>query len=154
LTGITGKTTMSRREYFERKAWFSRAPGPRHADLAGAMKFNRGTCAISLSAASARETAARVAAGGVCKKILAEFGVGVYSFVTEIGGIRASVKNLSLKKALLLRRVSSPYGRQAAEGKMMEVITDAGKKGDTVGGVFRITAPGCRPGLEAIPSGT
>src|SRR5437667_1865158 len=65
-------------------------PRPGHADLAGALKYNHRDVRNSLERASARETAARVAIGGLAKCLLAPFGIRVFGWVSEIGGIRAN----------------------------------------------------------------
>src|SRR3989442_13751215 len=62
-------------------------PRPGHADLAGALKYNHRDVRNVLERASARETAARVAVGGVAKCLLAPFGIRVFGWVAEIGGI-------------------------------------------------------------------
>ncbi|MCB0241459.1 MAG: chorismate synthase, partial [Anaerolineae bacterium] len=64
-------------------------PRPGHADLTGAVKYGYRDLRLSLERASARETAARVAVGAVCKALLAQFGVQVGSYVTMIGGVEA-----------------------------------------------------------------
>src|SRR5947207_6800572 len=63
-------------------------PRPGHADLAGAIKYNFHDARYILERASARETAARVAVGGMAKALLAEFGIGVLSHVIAVGGVR------------------------------------------------------------------
>ena len=64
---------------------------PGHADLGGAMKYGHEDLRNVLERSSARETAARVAVGAVAKRLLAEFGINVMSWVVEIGGVRAEV---------------------------------------------------------------
>jgi len=64
-------------------------PRPGHADLAGVLKYNHRDIRNILERASARETAARVAAGGIAKALLAPFGIRVFAWVAEIGGIVA-----------------------------------------------------------------
>src|SRR4051812_44198093 len=66
-------------------------PRPGHADLAGALKFGHADVRNVLERASARETAARVAAGALAKELLRVFGVRVFSHVVQIGSVRASV---------------------------------------------------------------
>src|SRR3989338_5980009 len=72
------------------------SPRPGHADLAGAMKYNRRDMRDILERSSARETAARVAVGAVCKMLLKELGIDVFSHVIHIGGIDAHTSSLSL----------------------------------------------------------
>src|SRR2546430_15361870 len=70
-------------------------PRPGHADLVGAIKYNHRDIRNVLEKASARETAIRVAVGGVAKRLLAEFGIQVYSYTLEIGGGRAALAGLA-----------------------------------------------------------
>ena len=77
-------------------------PRPGHADLTGAVKYGYSDLRMSLERASARETAARVAVGAVCRKFLAEFGVQVGSYVTEIGGVTADLADISLDDRIRL----------------------------------------------------
>src|SRR2546425_2167663 len=74
-------------------------PRPGHADLVGAIKYNHRDIRNVLEKASARETAIRVAVGGVAKRLLAEFGIQVYSYTLEIGGVRASLAGLTTEQA-------------------------------------------------------
>jgi chorismate synthase len=123
-------------------------PRPGHADLAAAIKYDRHDLRDILERASARETAARVACGAVCKIFLSEFGVKVYSFTNEIAGIKADVSGLSEDEIILFSeksQVRTPDKK--AEKIMMEAISVAQEKGDTVGGVFTVTATGLFPGL-------
>ncbi|MHB9154546.1 MAG: chorismate synthase [Endomicrobiales bacterium] len=116
-------------------------PRPGHADLAAAIKFGRRDLRDILERASARETAARTACGAVCRKLLSEFGVTVYSFTRTIGGIEAVVPSLPLEE-LIKKTEKSPVRTpdpKAAE-KMMAAISGAEAKGDTVGGVFTVAA--------------
>ena len=63
-------------------------PRPGHADLTGAVKYGYRELRLPLERASARETAARVAAGAICRKFLAEFGIEIGGYVTQIGSIK------------------------------------------------------------------
>ena len=114
-------------------------PRPGHADLAGALKYGREDLRDVLERASARETAARVAVGAVCKKLLAEFAVKVVSMTEEIGGIQARISELSpeeIERATESSPVRCPD--KSAEKKMVEEIREAEKSGDTLGGVFTV----------------
>ncbi len=116
-------------------------PRPGHADLSGAIKFDRKDLRDILERASARETAARVCAGAVCKKLLTEFDISVGSFTSDIGGIRADTKKLDFKKIQSLSEeseVRTPDPK--AEKKMIEIISKAASKGDSVGGIFTVIA--------------
>src|SRR5437773_6298020 len=74
-------------------------PRPGHADLVGAIKYGHRDIRNVLEKASARETAIRVAVGGVAKRLLAEFGIQVYSYTLEIGGVQASLAGLTTEQA-------------------------------------------------------
>jgi chorismate synthase len=123
-------------------------PRPGHADLAGVLKFDRKDTRDILERASARETAARTAVGAVCRRFLEELGVRVYSWVTEIGGVEAKLKNLSVEESFSLAE-KSPVRcpDKAAEEKMMDAIKDAKTAGDTLGGVYTVVVTGCPVGL-------
>jgi len=114
-------------------------PRPGHADLAGALKYGREDLRDILERASARETAARVAVGAVCKRLLAEFAIKVVSMTEEIDSIQAGISKLSpeqIEKASESSPVRCPD--KNAEKKMVEVIKKAEKSGDTLGGVFTV----------------
>jgi chorismate synthase len=123
-------------------------PRPGHADLAAAIKYDRKDLRDILERASARETAARVACGAVCKKFLSQFGATIYSFTNEIAGIKAQIEGLS-KDEIISRTEKSPVRTpdHKAEKEMMETISAAQEKGDTVGGTFTVVAAGLVPGL-------
>jgi chorismate synthase len=119
---------------------------PGHADLAGALKYGFNDVRNVLERASARETAARVAAGGVARAILAELGVEVWSFTAEVGGVavdpaRATRSRDEADESPL--RCPDPD----AEVAMMARIDEARSNGDTVGGVFEVVAHGLPIGV-------
>ena len=124
-------------------------PRPGHADLAGAIKYNFHDARYILERASARETAARVAAGALAKALLAAFGIEILSHVIAVGPVRLDraatwdeLKTLSEKRDVLLGCVDP-----AIEAKMKEVVDEAYRTGDTVGGVFEVVARNVPPGL-------
>ncbi len=124
-------------------------PRPGHADFAGSMKYLTTDCRDVLERASARETAARVAAGAVAKCLLREFGVICVGFVLEIGPARGNVPSEAAVDALIAARDASPVftpDASAAES-MMQVIQAAQQSGDTVGGVVEVRVFGLPPGL-------
>src|SRR5205807_1528937 len=126
-------------------------PRPGHADLAGATKYGHRDIRNVLERSSARETTARVAVAGVAKRLLAEFGMTILSHVTELGGIRIS-PDLDLPWEEIRRRAEASEVRcadPAAEAEVIVAIYDAKAKGDTLGGVFEVVAPGCPGGDEA-----
>src|SRR6266576_2984918 len=125
------------------------APRPGHADLAGSQKFNFHDARYILERASARETAARVAAGALAKALLAEFGIEILSHVIAVGPARLDrlasweeIRGLSQRPDVLLGCVDS-----GAEEKMKAVVDEAYRTGDTVGGVFEVVAHNVPPGL-------
>jgi chorismate synthase len=124
-------------------------PRPGHADLAGAIKYNFHDARYILERASARETAARVAVGALAKAFLAEFGIGVLSHVIAVGPVRLEraaawdeLVALSRKNEVLLGCVDPE-----TEARMKEVVDEAYRTGDTVGGVFEVVAHNLPVGL-------
>jgi chorismate synthase len=119
---------------------------PGHADLAGALKYGFNDVRNVLERASARETAARVAAGGVARAILRELGVDVWSFTAEVGGVAVdparSTRSRQEADASPLRCPDPD-----AEVAMIARIDEARSNGDTVGGVFEVVAHGLPIGL-------
>lgn len=124
------------------------SPRPGHADLAGAMKYGRRDMRDILERSSARETAARVAIGAICKQFLAVFCIDIFSHIVLLGGIEAHTSSLSydeIKKiasASLLRCAD-----KTAEKLMREEIDNASCEGDTLGGIFEVIITGHPPGL-------
>lgn len=122
-------------------------PRPGHADLAGHLKFGAPIRDI-LERASARETAARVAAGALCRLLLKEFGIEIRSHVVRTGpvavpeGFAPSWEDLAKADASEVRCLHA-----ASEPKMKEVIDQAKKDGDTVGGIYEIVVQGLPIGL-------
>ncbi len=123
-------------------------PRPGHADLVGVLKYDRKDTRDILERASARETAARTAAASICKRLLEELGVKIYSWVVEIGGIGAETEGLSPEEAFALAE-KSPVRcpDKKAEEKMVAAIQEAKSKGDTLGGIYAVVASGCPIGL-------
>jgi chorismate synthase len=124
-------------------------PRPGHADLVGAVKYRHSDMHLVLERASARETAARTAAGAVSKRLLAEFGIQVGSVVVEIGGVVA--RNVDLSSPQLLAEATEASAVRCpdpqAEQEMKARIDHARRSGDTVGGVFVVWATGLPVGL-------
>jgi chorismate synthase len=124
-------------------------PRPGHADLAGAIKYRLDDMRTVLERSSARETAARVAAGAVARLLLREFGIEVGSAVTEIGGVTAQNVDFSFPEKLAEAAEESPVrcpDLEATEG-MKARIDNARRTGDTLGGVFVVWATGLPIGL-------
>src|SRR3990172_8597968 len=84
-------------------------PRPGHADLTGWLKYGLSDLRFMLERASARETAARVAAGAICRKLLGEFGIRVGSYVVGIGSVVADLDSMSLDDRIA-RAGDSPVG--------------------------------------------
>src|ERR1700675_3136050 len=125
------------------------APRPGHADLAGSQKFNFHDARYVLERASARETAARVAAGAFAKLLLREFGTEIASHTVQVGHVRlergATWKEIQAVSADLdspLRCVDTP-----TQEKMKAEVDAALKAGNTVGGIFEIVAHNVPVGL-------
>jgi chorismate synthase len=123
-------------------------PRPSHADLVGALKYDLDDCRNVLERASARETAARVAAGSVCRKLLGEFGAGLAAHVVQIGEVVANVDDVPSDK-IHERSMKSEVRccDEAASAGMIEAIKKAKHDKDTLGGVVEIRAWGLPPGL-------
>jgi chorismate synthase len=126
-------------------------PRPGHADLVGMLKYDRKDAQDILDRASARETAARVAVGAVCRRLLQAFDIHVYSFVRELGPHRLDLQRLHgvSRETLVASTESSEVRCPDAElsTRMMAAIDDAKKAGDTLGGIFTVVVEGCPPGL-------
>jgi chorismate synthase len=118
---------------------------PGHADLAGAMKYGFSDVRNVLERASARETAARVAAGAVAMKLLHEFGIELHSHSISIGGVWAHPAEPIDWQAV----EESPVHCADPEAgrRMMVAIDEAKEAGDTVGGVVEVVATGVPIGL-------
>jgi chorismate synthase len=126
-------------------------PRPGHADLTGAVKYGYTDLRPALERASARETAARVAAGSVCRRLLAEFGIQVGGYVVSIGAIRADLSAIPMEDRIRLALesdVSCP--EPAAAAQMQQAIREIMTARDTLGGVIEIAALGLPPGLGSF----
>ncbi len=133
-------------------------PRPGHADLLGVLKTDTDDCRNILERASARETAARVAASGIPRELLAELGVEVFSYVTSIGPVSlheddpataaCSYKPLDIELSEV--RCPDPKTTEA----MKEAIDEAKRNRDTLGGTFRVVVRGLVQGLGGYAAGT
>ena len=123
-------------------------PRPGHADLAGMQKYGFTDARDVLERASARETAARVAAGAVAKKLLGTLGIGILSHVVQMGPARSKAAQLPTM-ADLDTIDDSPVRcfDKAAEEAMIEQIKAAAKDGDSLGGIVEVLAYGVPVGL-------
>ncbi|MCX7626689.1 MAG: chorismate synthase [Candidatus Sumerlaeaceae bacterium] len=123
-------------------------PRPGHADLPGVLKFGQRDARNILERASARETAARVAVGSICRRLLEEFGISIFSHVVNIGGIRVNTKGLDFETIRTCAENSDlRVARPEVESQMKELIRKAKENGDTVGGVYEVIATGVPVGL-------
>ncbi len=125
------------------------SPRPGHADLAGAVKYNFSEARYVLERASARESAARVAAGAIARLLLREIGIEVLSHVIAVGSARLdkvvtwdAVVAVAEKNDVLLSCIDS-----ASESRMREQVDVALRTGDSVGGIFEVIAHHVPPGL-------
>lgn len=119
---------------------------PGHADLTGVLKYDRNDARDILERASARETATRVAVGGLCKQFLKACGIEVVSHVVKIGGIGVDESKIDYAKIGTGDSELNCYDPEAEE-KMKERILSAMQEGDTLGGVFEVIVRGVPLGL-------
>ncbi len=123
-------------------------PRPGHADLAAAIKYGYDDIRPSLERASARETAARVAVGAVCRALLSTFGVKVGGYVSAIGGKAANLSGVSFADRIARARDSAVLCPDPAAAQDIERrIESARAEGETLGGIIEIAAQGVPPGL-------
>jgi chorismate synthase len=128
-------------------------PRPGHADLAGGMKYGASDLRDVLERASARETAARVAAGAVCRQLLSACGIDVASGVLSVGAAADTTSPRSFAAAAQARddtplRAMDPE----AERRMVEAVDAAKSAGDTLGGSILVAAHGVPAGLGSFAS--
>jgi chorismate synthase len=128
-------------------------PRPGHADLAGIQKFGHTDVRNVLERASARETAARVAAGGVAKAFLRELGVEIRSHVTRVGSVVAPARD-ALAADDFAAVDESPVRSLSAEAStaMVAEIDAARKANESLGGEFEVIAFGLVPGIGSHTS--
>lgn len=138
-------------------------PRPGHADLVGVTKYNFNDIRNSIERSSARETAARVAACSVIKRLLEEFGITIGSYVESIGGVYSEINFFD---SLLENKIASSFNARKLsdkadksvvrvldklqEQKIITKIKAAKKKGDTLGGTFVAIASGVPAGLGSF----
>ena len=126
-------------------------PRPGHADLVGVLKTASDDCRDVLERASARETAARVAATGIARELLADLGVDVFSYVTSIGKAKIVERDPMLDapdyKPLEIELSDVRCPNEATADAMRAEIDKAREAGESLGGTFRVVARGLVPGL-------
>jgi chorismate synthase len=128
-------------------------PRPGHADLAGCLKFNFREARYVLERASARETAARVACGGLAKVFLKQFGIEVASHVIAVGRVALDGDDVPFESILALRErdeIRMNCVDAAVEEKMMKEVDRATEARDTLGGTFEVVAHAVPPGLGSL----
>jgi chorismate synthase len=122
-------------------------PRPGHGDLTGAIKY-LGPIRAVLERASARETAVRVAVGALTKQLLSQFGIRAIGYVVELGGVRIEPRQASFEEQAKLRDESIIYALDPSrDDEIKQLIDDARKKGDTLGGVLEVRVEGLPFGL-------
>ncbi len=123
-------------------------PRPGHADLAGGIKYNQRDLRNILERASARETAARVAVGSVCRRFLEEFGIRIGSYVESIGELSVEVEEKDLLKLHELAETSDLRIPEPSRDDEFKAYIDSVKeRGESLGGRFVVFAVGVPPGL-------
>ena len=124
-------------------------PRPGHADLAGAVKYGHDDIRDVLERASARETAARVAAGSLARQLLGQFGVHIASHVSAIGSVVLPESRVVSFEEAQAQPDDAPLRcvDEALQQQMIAAIDAAKAAGDTIGGAFEVIATGLPPGL-------
>jgi chorismate synthase len=141
------------REVEEGKSRRVKRPRPGHADLAGGLKYGARDLRDILERASARETAARVACGALAKQLLEKFGVEVRSHVAQLGGVPTAPLELAWDEiARIPDDAPLRCGDAVAQARMVELIDEARRDGDTLGGVFEVVVRGLVAGLGSHAS--
>ena len=123
-------------------------PRPGHADLAGGLKYSHDDLRLVLERSSARETAMRVAVGSVARILLEKFGFAFYSHVARIGSVTSAVTAEEIGG--LAEEIEKSPVRSAdpdAGAKMVKEIEQAGRDGETLGGIVELLITGIPPGL-------
>ena len=123
-------------------------PRPGHADLTGVLKYGRSDIRDILERASARDTVSRTAVGSFAKQLLAPFGIRVMGYIRSIGNVAANLDGLSYEETDA-RAEDSPVrtADPEAEEKMIALIEECKKEGNTLGGIFEVVTLGLPPGL-------
>lgn len=122
-------------------------PRPGHGDLSGAIKY-LGSIRGVLERSSARETAARVAAGALCQQLLEAFGIRVAGYVVELGHLKLDPQASSWEQLLAEREQSLVYAIDSSRNdEARQLIDAAAAAGDTVGGIIEVRVEGVPFGL-------
>ncbi|HEV2800044.1 MAG TPA: chorismate synthase [Pyrinomonadaceae bacterium] len=140
-------------EKVQERARRVKRPRPGHADLAGGLKYDARDLRDVLERASARETAARVACGALAKALLAAFGVEILSHVVQLGGAPDVPLSLKWKEiAAIPNDAPLRCGDAEAQARMIALIDEKRRAGDTLGGIFEVVTHGVVAGLGAHTS--
>src|SRR6266571_600473 len=129
---------------------------PGHADFTGAMKYGHSDIRNVIERSSSRETAARVAVGGLCRQLLAHFGIAIHSHVLSIADVGYDLPSPLTREAYpdQMWKVVEASPMRCADvalaEKMIERILEAKRNGDTCGGVFEVVALGVPIGLGSF----
>jgi chorismate synthase len=122
-------------------------PRPGHGDLTGAIKY-LGTIRGVLERASARETAARVAAGALAKQLLRPFGITAFGYTVELGGVKIVPRPGTLDEQRARRDASELYSLNPdQDAELKTLIDECAQEGDTLGGVLEVRVEGLPFGL-------
>jgi chorismate synthase len=123
-------------------------PRPGHADLTGVLKYDRADIRDILERASARDTVSRTAVGSFSKQLLSPFGIRVMGYIRSIGNVAANLDGFAYEETHA-RAEESPVrtADKEAENKMIALIEECKKEGNTLGGIFEVVALGLPPGL-------
>lgn len=155
LTGVWQQTTLGspialqviNRDYKLEQMEDLQRPRPGHGDLTGAVKY-LGSIRGVLERASARETTVRVAAGALTKQLLSQFGIEVIGYVVELGGISIVPREGSIEQQREWRDASEIYSLDPSrDDEIKQKIDQAGKSGDTLGGIVETRVEGLPFGL-------
>lgn len=141
------------RNWAERDVAPMTVPRPGHADLTAAIKYGYGDLRLGLERASARETAARTAAGAICRALLAEFGVAIGGYVVSIGNARVAAERTPVDPCVFAARFAAAeesavrcHEAKLASAMQAEIEAAIAAK-DTVGGIVEVAALHVPPGL-------
>ena len=128
-------------------------PRPGHADLAGGLKYDVRDLRNVLERASARETTARVACGALAKQLLGTFGVEIRSHVIQLGGIPEKPLELTFDQIAAIPEDAPLHCADTQiQQRMIDLIDQTKREGDTLGGIFEVVARGVIPGLGSHTS--
>jgi chorismate synthase len=123
-------------------------PRPGHADLVGIQKYNHEDIRNVLERASARETTSRVAAGGLARQVLEQFGIKVMGYVAEIGGVEADHSTMTPEQVFEAAEQSEVRMADSdASQRVIAMVDECKETGDTLGGITEVCVTGLPPGI-------